>query len=130
MSEVNIFDPNYVWNTWVAKLQAQAEEVNASRQASYAGQCAEWVNNALVNRGRGIPLPPAPPIPMKMIVGMDGQTADVTWPELKPPVLPAENASPRTASIAAAGVPSQTDQVIAILKMMNEKLDKILAKGV
>lgn len=125
MEDIDIFDPQYVQKTRIAKLKAQAKVENDARLAAYLDRCKTWVAVNTQNRAVGAPISNAPTPPLYWVVTDDGQDYQRPWEGLAVPVLPAENQEPVKGAIAAPGVPSQLDQVLACLKVLNQKIDAI-----
>jgi hypothetical protein len=129
--DTNIFDPDYVQKQQVASLQAMAAQQNAVRVQAYTGQCANWVTVNLRNRDLGVPLAAVPVVPKKIVVSDAGEWTELPFADLQPPVLPAPVAVAPATGLRPAGPvpPDRLDQVIAILGVLNDKLDRLLASA-
>jgi len=127
--DTNIFDPAYVQKQQVASLQRMAAEQNALRLQLYQQASADWITANLRNRELSLPISPVPPIPKKIVVSDSGDWTEIPFDGLQTPVLPAPvPVAPNTGLRPTSAVPpDRLDQVIAILGIFNDKLDRILA---
>lgn len=117
--ELNIFDPQYVQKQQIASLQQMAANQNALRVQAFQTACA----NYLSTQGKA----PVPVIPKKITVDEAGNWTEATFPDLVVPALP--DPSPSTGSLRpSVPVVDRTDQIIAILGVMNAKLDALAGK--
>jgi hypothetical protein len=129
--DLNIFDPQYVQKQQVASLQRMAAEQNALRVQLYQQASADWITTNLRNRDINQPISPAPSAPKKIVVGDAGDWQEMPFDNLQPPILPAPVAPLPSGSLRPAGLvpPDRTDQIIAILQVLNAKLDALLGKA-
>jgi len=129
--DISIFDPDYVQKQQVASLQRMAAEQNALRVQRYQQASTDWITANLRNRDLGLPLSPLPVVPKKIVVSDSGDWSEVPFDGLDAPVLPAPVLASGSGSIRATTnvPPDRLDQVIAILSVLNDKLDRLLAAG-
>jgi len=110
-------------------MKAQAETQNAIRLSGYTQACADWIAANVSNRDLGLTLTDLPIKPKKQVVDAVGNVTEVTWEGLTTPVLPEQGLASSSSIKATTNVPmDRLDQVIACLSVLNEKLDKIVAK--
>lgn len=113
------FDPDYVKKNTILSLQKQADDENALRLQAF--------NNACIVYFREGAKAPVPVIPNKVYIDLNtGQRSESTWPGLVVPTLPPPVLSTGS-PVPTTTVPDRTDQIIAMLKIMNDKLDRLLA---
>jgi hypothetical protein len=125
----NPFDPNYVQRQQTVSLQAMAEQQNDIRLQAYQGQCSTWTAVNLLNRDRGLPIAPVPAMPRKIVVSDAGEWTEEMFPGLQPPVLPAPVIPPGDGhSLRASAGPDRLDQILAVLGVLNAKLDALAGK--
>ena len=129
--DLNIFDPQYVQKQQVASLQRMAAEQNALRVQLYQQASADWVTTNLRNRDLGLALSALPAAPKKILVGDDGEWREAAFDDLQPPTLPAP-VTPLPASNSLRATvnvpPDRTDQILAILAVLNDKLDTLVKR--
>lgn len=126
--DLGIFDPQYVQKQQVASLQRMAAEQNALRVQLYQQASADWITANLRNRDLGLPLQPVPTAPKKITVDEQGNWTEGPFDSLQPPVLPAPVTPLPSGSLRpspSALPPDRLDQIIAILAVLNSKLEAL-----
>jgi hypothetical protein len=131
MSDTNIFDPDYVKKQQLASLQRMAAEQNSLRVQLYTQASADWIAANVINRDKGLPIAALPTVPKKITVSDAGEWTEAPFADLVAPVLPPVQKLPGDGhSIAASNPPAdRTDQVLACLRVLNAKLDALMAKA-
>lgn len=113
--DLGIFDPQYVQKQQVASQQQMAAQQNALRVAAFNQACSDYIQSY----GKA----PVPTVPKKIVVDpVTGSWSEASFSELSVPSLPTPAAT--TGTLLPFGQPvDRIDQIIAILKVMNDKID-------
>lgn len=128
MSEINIFDPQYVQKQQAASLQRMAAEQNAARVQGYRSACDAWVATNTRNRDLGLPITPVPVIPRKIVVTDEGEWKEEAFTDLVTPVLPPPVVAQSSPLRAATLAKYRIDQLLAQNGAIYALLAKIAAK--
>jgi hypothetical protein len=82
VSDINIFDPDYVQKQQLANLRRQADAQNAQREQQYKQASADWRTTNARNQELGLGITPLPTKPLRIEVtngdapARDGARAD------------------------------------------------------
>ena len=130
--ESDIFDPNYVKKQQTASLRRMAAEQNALRVERFNQARADWIATNVHNRDLGLPITAVPIVPKRIVVDDEGEWTEVPFADLSAPVLPPA-VPPQTGNpLTKLNPQAETDrhaQLLAVLTMLNSKLDTLLLRG-
>lgn len=125
------FSPSYYELNMIYGRQQSALRRNAEVKKNFLEESKIWISANTDNLTAARPLTAKPVMPKELIVYDDGAEEYKTFGDLKDPELPSIKVTPGAGSgFGQPGVPipaDRQDQTIAMLRIMNDKLDKILA---
>lgn len=128
----DFFSTDYIKLLNIFQRQQYAVKFNSDNRASFLLASQNWIDSNIVNRSNNLPISIKPVMPLELVVEDDGKEYTRVFSDLKDPVLPEQNEKPSAAS--GFGIPStnlppdRLDQVMGMLRVLNDKLDQILKK--
>lgn len=129
----DFFASNYIEQVHIFDRQQKAIHDNKELHDKYAQAAQNWIDANITNRAVGLPISAKPQMPLELIVEDNGNEHLSPFSDLKVPELPPLGNTPPSAT-SGFGIPTtnlppdRTDQMVGMLRILNDKLDILLAK--
>jgi hypothetical protein len=125
------FSPAFYTLNMIYGRQQNALRDNKRTREDHLLKSENWIRANMQNRTIGQPITAKPIMPKELVVNDNGTEFYQAFADLKEPELPVENVIVNPvpgAFTSQSPATDRTDQLIAMMRVINEKLDRALAQ--